>query len=249
MEGAGLATTQISLVREHTETIVPPRALWVSFPLGRPFGVPEDAGFQTRVLQAALELLDHESGPVLTEFDEDIPEPTAPSSEGWACPIDLPQPTADETDAEANLLREISSLQPWYELSRNRRNRTTVGASGLEPESAATFVAGFLHEVPGSTAGALLIEEAFKLSVEDLKSFYSEAITAQPGNATPEDIQSWLWNETVLGEILLVLHQRFRNGPHAGLAALAEYALVPRAVLEARKLERPSRPRWHTPQQ
>ena len=36
-------TTGISLVRENTASMQPPRALWVPFPLGRPLGVPDDA--------------------------------------------------------------------------------------------------------------------------------------------------------------------------------------------------------------
>ena len=81
------------------------------------------------------------------------------------------------------------------------------------------------------------------------KAFYSEAVTAQPGNATPDDIQSWLWNETVLGKILLTLYRQFQDGQHTGLAALADFALVPRVILKANNQERPSKPLWHTPQQ
>ena len=58
LENAGLSTVSISLVREHTERIVPPRALWVPFEFGRPLGVPGDADFQRRVLVAALKLLE-----------------------------------------------------------------------------------------------------------------------------------------------------------------------------------------------
>jgi D-proline reductase (dithiol) PrdB len=38
IEDEGIATTGISLVREHTAGYRPPRFLWVPFPLGRPFG-------------------------------------------------------------------------------------------------------------------------------------------------------------------------------------------------------------------
>ena len=40
-EEEGLATTLIALVRGQAEAVAPPRALWVSFPLGRPFGVAD----------------------------------------------------------------------------------------------------------------------------------------------------------------------------------------------------------------
>ncbi|PPR23423.1 MAG: hypothetical protein CFH39_00667 [Alphaproteobacteria bacterium MarineAlpha10_Bin2] len=57
LEEEGLATTQISLIRLHSEKTRPPRALWVPFELGRPFGPPNDVPFQRRVLMATLELL------------------------------------------------------------------------------------------------------------------------------------------------------------------------------------------------
>ncbi len=68
LEEEGVATTQISLIREHTEIIKPPRALWVPFELGRPLGLPDDPALQTRVLVAALKLLEAERGPVLEDF-------------------------------------------------------------------------------------------------------------------------------------------------------------------------------------
>ena len=73
LEREGLATTQISLVREHTAVMKPPRALWVPFELGRPLGEPGDAAFQRRVLMAALDLLDAAPDPVLVDFPDDAP--------------------------------------------------------------------------------------------------------------------------------------------------------------------------------
>ncbi|MGB1538895.1 MAG: selenoprotein B, partial [Pseudomonadales bacterium] len=58
-------TTGISLIRENTASMQPPRALWVSFPLGRPLGKPGDPAFQHRVISAALDLLNRNDGPVL----------------------------------------------------------------------------------------------------------------------------------------------------------------------------------------
>jgi len=83
-----LPTTQISLIREHTETIKPPRALWVTFELGRPLGVPNDAMFQTRVLLAALKLLEAPSGPLIDDFPEDVPA-AAEGISALACPLKL----------------------------------------------------------------------------------------------------------------------------------------------------------------
>ena len=52
-EEEGLATTQISLIRIHTEKRIH-RGHRVPFELGRPLGVPNDAAFQKRVMVAAF---------------------------------------------------------------------------------------------------------------------------------------------------------------------------------------------------
>lgn len=57
IEKAGIATVSISLLREVTERVAPPRALVVDRPLGFPLGAPGDPEIQTRIVMAALELL------------------------------------------------------------------------------------------------------------------------------------------------------------------------------------------------
>ena len=94
IEEEGVATTQISLIRPHTEAIKPPRALWVPFDLGRPLGVPNDAELQTRVLLSVLRLLEEPSGPVLRDFPEDPPD-TAGGDVIWACPVNLARKKID----------------------------------------------------------------------------------------------------------------------------------------------------------
>ncbi len=71
LEVEGISTTQISLIREHTEFIRPPRALWVPFELGRPLGAPDNPELQRRILLSALELLEASEGPVLVDFPDE----------------------------------------------------------------------------------------------------------------------------------------------------------------------------------
>ncbi len=70
LEGAGIATTGITLLPEITARIRPPRALAVPFPLGYPLGEPNDPAGQRRILRAALELTAREDVPVLAELDQ-----------------------------------------------------------------------------------------------------------------------------------------------------------------------------------
>jgi hypothetical protein len=68
IERAGIATVSISLLREVTSALKPPRALFAPFPMGYPLGEPNNAPLQHRIIAAALGLLERNSVPVLEEF-------------------------------------------------------------------------------------------------------------------------------------------------------------------------------------
>ena len=104
---------------------------------------------------------------------------------GMVCPIDLPRildADAPASELGRKLMSEMDSLAPWYELAVRTRGRTTVGPSGLDIRGAAKFVAAFLEdqEAP-SPRDDLLKGRVLKLAYEDMKAYYTEAITAQPG--------------------------------------------------------------------
>jgi len=69
IEPQGIATVSISLLREVTEVIRPPRALFVRYPMGYPLGEPNNPALQHRVIAAALSLLKRNDVPVLEEFE------------------------------------------------------------------------------------------------------------------------------------------------------------------------------------
>lgn len=209
-EEEGLATTQISLIRIHTERTQPPRALWVPFELGRPLGVPNDVAFQKRVMRAAFALLDAEKGPLLVDYLEDIPAlaaaPDADAMNGMVCPVDfpaLPDKTAPTSEVGIALMKEIASLAPWYDLARTSRGRTTVGPSGLPVVEAGKYLAAFLEDQSTVCPREdMPMARVLKLAYEDLKAYYTEAITAQPGYTTSKQVEDWLFKETVLGAAL-----------------------------------------------
>ena len=68
IEKAGIPTVSITLLREVTEKVQPPRALFVPFPLGYPLGKPAVPGLQRRIIVAALSLLEKDSLPLIEEF-------------------------------------------------------------------------------------------------------------------------------------------------------------------------------------
>jgi len=230
LEAAGVATTQVSLIREHTEAIQPPRALWVPFMLGRPFGVPNNPDFQRRVLLAALRLLEAPAGPVLEDFPEDAP-PDAEGEAAQVCPVSF---ASDVRDASlgAALAREVRELRTWYDLAVERRSRTSVGLSGVPIEDAATRIAGFAERgeiaaLDGATPGQTL-----KLLIEDLRAFYYEAAAAKPGGAGAQAVQDWFWFDTAAGRLLLQVNALCAGAEDKSVQRLAATSVVPRAVLK-----------------
>ena len=68
IESQGITTVSISLLREITEKVRPPRTLFVPYPLGYPLGAPHDPVLQTRIMRAAFTLLARNNCPVLETF-------------------------------------------------------------------------------------------------------------------------------------------------------------------------------------
>ncbi len=201
----------------------------MSFELGRPLGVPNDPAFQTRVLRAALALMDAEAGPVLEDYPEDVPpELAGVDFTGMSCPIDLPQPSSVEHGIVEDLLQEIQQVAPWYDLAVSQRGRTTVGISELNMERAGRFLAGYIVDettpAPRSdlTAGRLL-----KFVCEDLKAYYSEAASAQPGMSASIAVEHWLFNETVLGGLLWQLRDTRTEHEDDETRYFARRSLIP----------------------
>lgn len=237
LEEGGIATTQISLVRPHTETIRPPRALWVPFELGRPFGAPDEPEFQRRVILAALSLLEREDGPILEDFREDAPGPGADGS-GWVCPVALGAPPEIDTEPDslaAAMATEMHRLRPWYDTGLEARGgRTTVGVSQLEINALAPFIAKFLeHPWPENPRQDVRLIDTLKYAVEDLKSFYLESAAAQPGGrAGSVELDNWFWDETVAARVLFALRAALMAGNDDYAARVGDRTLIPAAQRE-----------------
>jgi hypothetical protein len=213
-------------VREHTEIVRPPRALWVTFELGRPLGIPDDAPFQRRVVKAALDLLAHTDGPLVADYSEHAPEVTDFS--GWACPISL---APSQTDS---LAAEIDRLATWYDQSVARLGRTTVGVSGLDMPDAAALVSRALD-------GELPDAQALKEAVDDLRAYYLEAASAFPDPGTSATRKKWFWDETRLAEAILALQPKLAASADPQHKILANLTLIPAA--ERHRLANASRAR------
>ena len=234
-ESEGIASTQISLVRVHTENIKPPRALWVPFELGRPFGAPHDPEFQLSVLRKVLGLTEHKKGPVLEDFPED-----APDSKGSPAPVVCPVSFQKRDDAKEqtsnwseDFKTEIRVLSNWYEVSKEIRNRTTAGVSGLDVEESADLLIRFVEE---ETRGTVIDEgkvvDRIRRACEDLKAYYYESVSAQPGQPTDsQSLSNWFWGETRAAWVINRIREICLEEPESKHAILGKLLLVPRTEL------------------
>jgi hypothetical protein len=208
-EAADLSTIQISLIKEHTEKVRPPRALFCGFPYGLALGKPNDADFQHRVLAAAFSMLERETGPVLDELPEDIVPAAAKSS-----------PVAEQATDPAF---ELTALRGYYIQFVERHGRTAVGLSGV-PQTRFRGVVRLLERyvADGVLDGMEHPEDVTALQYlryvcDDLKAFYREARLAQyPGDDGPR-IETWFWRETAMGDLIRRVRDRVKasDDPYA----------------------------------
>lgn len=223
----------MSLIREQTAAAKPPRALWVPFILGRPFGAPNEPDFQRRALRHLLSLFERPVGPVLEDFPEDAPADSEATAE-FACPVSFAAAKPAAGGLVATMLDEITELEPWYELARRRRGRTTVGVFAPGIEAAARHVVSYLKgapEAPPSSAWSAGM--AVKRACDDLKAYYYEAVAAQPGNLDAKAIENWFWTETAAAQALLAIRDYCLKSDDESLRPLGKLSLIPRFVTDS----------------
>jgi hypothetical protein len=209
----------------------------VPFALGRPLGSAEDPEFQNRVMRDAFALLVTATEPTIADFDGPLPEEAGPGQ--WACPLNL-GPVIDDT-LTGRLLAEVGRLKTWSSQTRAARGRTLFGVSGAGPDQiddvaralASIADAESITELP-YLAGADDIEWAFDMPLlvrhlaDDLRTFYHEAIAAQPGSAAPnhDALNDWIFGGTALGDTLQAAADRLTDADDP-MAALVRGLLIP----------------------
>ena len=70
IEAQGIATISVSLSKEITQKVRPPRALFSGLPLGHPFGFPGQSSHQLQIIRLLLKHLKEIRVPgTIVEFD------------------------------------------------------------------------------------------------------------------------------------------------------------------------------------
>jgi hypothetical protein len=228
LEEEGIPTVAISLIRPQTENTKPPRALWVPFELGRPFGPPTDAAFQKRVILMALRLLEREHGPVIIE---DFPEedPRERPDPAWQPPFAEPDlDHASATRLAVALEDESERVEAAYRSAAKKRERTIVGLSGLSVGEAGRYMAGWLRgQTPESPSAEMSAPLALRFAVDDLKAAYIEVALSGAAKPSSKQLGDWLWNDTAAGAAIFALRSMYLTSEDERLKAIAGLFLVP----------------------
>jgi len=235
LEAAGIATTQISLIREHTEVIRPPRALWVSFPLGRPLGNPNDAVFQRDVLRHALSLLDREEGPILEEYPKDAKEDET-EQQPMACPVNFAKPVLEQSSmAELcqKFREELKRMQTWHTLACEKNKRSTAGVSTLSFDEIGELFCNFVDgEVKEQQLNGRKLADMLRMAAGDLRTSYLEGIAAQPGQTTSAaTLNDWFWGETHAALIINEVRKKCLKSGERDMLLAGKLLLIPRNQL------------------
>lgn len=183
------------------------------FALGRPLGSADDPEFQRNVIRAALAMLHTASGPTIEDYPVDAPQEAGPGH--WSCPLSIPS-QEDEDTLSGRLLAEVSRLRPWSAETRRVRGRTLFGASGAavdQVDDVARALAAMADTGDLSALPAGDVEWAFSMPLlarhlaDDLRTYYHEAIAAQPGPGAPnhDALNQWIFGGTALGEVLALV--------------------------------------------
>jgi hypothetical protein len=234
LEEEGIATVAISLIRPQTENTKPPRALWVPFELGRPFGPPSDPAFQKRVLLAALHLLERQDGPVLIEdFPDD--DPRAQPDPAWHPPFTSATAAAGSGESLPERLEtEIRLLRGAHQGWVAQHGRTTVGLSGLPMTECARYVADWLRgKAPPSPREGFSAPLILRFAVDDVKAYCLEAAAAGTAKPSSRQLGDWFWNEAAAGAAIHTLREALQASTDERLKLIVSNFMVPAARVRA----------------
>lgn len=202
-----MSTVAISLVREHTLAVKPPRSVFVPFPLGLPLGHPGDAVEQQKVLDLAFSTLDAPSGPVLLDYVD------GRSGEAGS-PLQASDVGADAAARQLDLATEVTLMRRYWEQRFTATGRTAVGLTKVPPprfRGIVRFLQAFLTEDAADSPDRpadIDVPTFIRLCVEDLRVLYIEARLQTHPHEPSADRQRWLLGSTALGVFLRQLKAR-----------------------------------------
>ncbi|OGN98964.1 MAG: hypothetical protein A2Y58_01185 [Chloroflexi bacterium RBG_13_51_52] len=166
---------------------------------------------------------------------QDFPEDELENNEitVLSCPVNYSRATFEDGTTDpllSSFRREMTAMRPWYDMAVKKRQRTTVGVSSISLEKLPDFLYAFVKgEEISNPRQDISLAYTLKLAAEDLKAYYIEGVTSQPGqaNASAKLLQDWFWDETVAGEVLLAIKKTCESSPDKTLNMMGAHFIVP----------------------
>jgi hypothetical protein len=127
--------------------------------------------------------------------------------------------------------------QDRYDLAVQKRGRTTVGVSKIDLDGLGDFICSFLGgEIPENPRDDIALPYTLNLATDDLKAYYSEAMTAQPGQESPSSkvLSDGFYGETMAGKVLFAIQDLGRESDDLLMKILANVLVIPAAQVEKR---------------
>ena len=220
MEEKGLVTVALSLIREHSEKVKPPRAVYVPFPLGLPVGHPGNVAEQQAVLDLAFSTLNATAGPVLVDYRDER------AAEEDGSPPQASEIDPDEQARSADLATEVTLMRRYWELHQAATGRTGIGLSGVPPQrfrGVVRFLEALLADTSADTPErpADMPRPLFiRGCVEDLRVMYGEARLQTHPDESGAERQRWLLGSTALGVMLRRLRDALEASDDPQIKAL-----------------------------
>ncbi len=182
-------------MKEVAEKMVPPRALYCEFPLGRPLGRPLDASFQRDVLDRAFALLTAD-GPILESHPEIIESDETPLSCAIPPRFDssLPPP-----------VDEAQGLRAAYDRAVAKRGTSAVGRA-IDADAVPQALSVLHRWAQGASFADVALPGKNTIAVaHDIRSYYTEAALELATGAMPggRSVEAWFHEMTEAGKTLM----------------------------------------------
>ena len=189
-----MATVTIGSIREQLYNSAPPRGLFCDFPLGRPIGVPNDADFQTRVLQTAFSLLER-SEPTVEDYDVVIEDD---ANEVLVCPM----PARHDPDAHP-AIAEAKGLRAAYDRAVSRYGNRAGAARLLAADAIPDALEAFIRVADGTPWKEAGIPGIPARVAQDIRGYYEMAAMALVEH-TPAAWAGYRWyrDQTEAGKVI-----------------------------------------------
>ena len=184
--------------------------------MGRPLGIPNDADFQLRVLQALFDMLGAKAGPVLETFDTRL---DSIAEEQLVCTLP-PRLDPDEHPA----VDEARALKSAYERAVAKHGNRVGVSREIGAADVPGAVEAFVRVEQGSPMDEAGIPGVPMRVAQDIRGYYQTAALElaehSPGAWAGED---WFYNNTETGKLMLRVRRVLKEAgaPHPAWFYLA----------------------------